>query len=159
MQAMVDACDITSADGQSVVWASRVLGHPLPERVAGIDLMHELLALSARRGWPVYFLGARQDVLERAVAELGRRYPGLVVSGYRNGYFSKEEEEEVARQVRAAAPKLLFIAMSSPRKEHWLSRYARDTGVSFAMGVGGAVDVVAGVTRRAPRWMQRLGLE
>jgi N-acetylglucosaminyldiphosphoundecaprenol N-acetyl-beta-D-mannosaminyltransferase len=159
LKTMVDACDVTSADGQSVVWASRVLGQPLPERVAGIDLMHELLGLAERKGYGVYFLGARQAVLERAVVEIRRRHPNLVVAGYRDGYFSDLEGADVAAEIRAASPRLLFIAMSSPKKEHWLSRHGRATGASFAMGVGGALDVVAGVTRRAPGWMQRLGLE
>jgi N-acetylglucosaminyldiphosphoundecaprenol N-acetyl-beta-D-mannosaminyltransferase len=156
---LVDDCDLITADGQAVVWASRLLGDPLPSRVAGIDLMLELLALAEHRGYRVYVLGAREEVLERAIARLRERHPRLIVAGYRNGYFSAAEEPSVAAQIRAARPDLLFVAMSTPRKEYFLGRWGPELDVPFSMGVGGAVDVVAGVTKRAPRLLQRLGLE
>jgi N-acetylglucosaminyldiphosphoundecaprenol N-acetyl-beta-D-mannosaminyltransferase len=156
---LVDACDLVTADGQAVVWASRLLGDPLPTRVAGIDLMLELLALAERRGYRVYLLGAHRDVLERAVARLRELHPRLVIAGYRDGYFTMTEEPSVAAEIRAARPDLLFVAMSTPRKEFFLGRWGRELDVPFSMGVGGAVDVVAGVTKRAPRPLQRLGLE
>ncbi len=151
--------DIVSADGQSVVWASRLLGQRLPERVPGIDLMHELLAAAADRGLSVYLLGAREEVLHRALSRIRDSYPELRVAGARDGYFEPEEEGEIANQIRQAGPDLLFVAMSSPLKERWLDRNLERTGVRFAMGVGGAIDVVAGERARAPRWMQRMGLE
>lgn len=159
MRAITARCDIVTADGQSVVWASRVLGDSLPERVAGIDLMEALFAHAEATGDSVYILGARQEVLERAVAELLRRHPRLRIAGYRHGYFEPEEEESVAAAIRKASPNLLFVAMSSPRKEYFLGTYGRELGGMFAMGVGGAIDVMAGETRRAPVWMQRVGLE
>jgi N-acetylglucosaminyldiphosphoundecaprenol N-acetyl-beta-D-mannosaminyltransferase len=121
--------------------------------------MHELLALAERRGFGVFFLGARQDALEKAVANLNAQHPDLKVSGYRNGYFADDEGRRIAEEIRATGPTLLFVAMSSPKKERWLSEHGTATGVRFAMGVGGAIDVVAGVTRRAPRWMQVIGME
>jgi N-acetylglucosaminyldiphosphoundecaprenol N-acetyl-beta-D-mannosaminyltransferase len=151
--------EIVNADGQSVVWASRLLGDPLPCRVAGIDLMHELLAAAARRGDPVFVLGARADVLERAVTNLHARYPGLVVAGTQDGYFSDDDVDEVCTAIRAARAAMLFVAMSSPRKELFLAEHGPSLGVPFVMGVGGAIDVAAGVTRRAPAGFQRLGLE
>jgi N-acetylglucosaminyldiphosphoundecaprenol N-acetyl-beta-D-mannosaminyltransferase len=156
---LVDRCELITADGQAVVWASRLLGDPLPARVAGIDLMLELLALAERRGYRVYLLGARADVLEQAVARVRERHPRLVIAGWHHGYFSLAEERSVAAAIRAARPDLLFVAMSSPRKEYFLGRWARAIDVPFSMGVGGAIDVVAGVTHRAPRALQRLGLE
>jgi N-acetylglucosaminyldiphosphoundecaprenol N-acetyl-beta-D-mannosaminyltransferase len=156
---LVDGCELITADGQAVVWASRLLGDPLPARVAGIDLMLELLALAERRGYRVYFLGARAVVLERAITRLRQRYPRLVIAGWRDGYFSLVEERSVAGAIRATRPDLLFVAMSTPRKEYFLGRWGRAIDVPFSMGVGGALDVVAGVTRRAPRVLQRLGLE
>ncbi len=156
---IVADCDLVSADGQAVVWAARLLRQPLPERVAGIDLMHELLSVAEREGWRVYFLGARQEVLERAVGRIRGRHPRLEVVGARNGYFTTAEEPAVCDEIRAARPHLLFVAMSSPRKEYWLGEHARALGVPFSMGVGGALDVEAGVARRAPRWLQRAGLE
>jgi N-acetylglucosaminyldiphosphoundecaprenol N-acetyl-beta-D-mannosaminyltransferase len=151
--------EIVSADGQSVVWASRLLGTPLPERVPGIDLMHELLGEAERRGYGIYVLGAREEVLGRALVRMRDLYPGLRIAGSHHGYFGAEDEPGLAAAIRGAAPDLLFVAMSSPRKEEWLDRNLGDLGVRFAMGVGGAIDVLAGERGRAPAWMQRAGLE
>lgn len=159
LRAAVESCELINADGQAVVWASRLLGDPLPERVAGIDLMHELIALATRRGYGIYVLGARHDVLETAVERLRAQHPGLRVAGYRDGYFAEDESPEVAAEIRDSGADVLFVAMSSPRKERWLGAHGAELGVSLAMGVGGSIDVVAGVTRRAPRSWQRLGLE
>lgn len=156
---LIDRCELVTADGQAVVWASRLLGDPLPARVAGIDLMLELLALAERRGYRVYLLGARPDTIETAVSRLRDRHPELVVAGYRDGYFSEAEEPSVVAAIRAARPDLLFVAMPTPRKEYFVGRWGRELDVPFSMGVGGAIDVIAGVTRRAPRYVQRLGLE
>ena len=155
----MQGCELVSADGQAVVWASRLLGDPLPERVPGIDLMQELFGLAERRGFRVFILGARADVLERACRTILAAHPRLQLVGIRDGYFSAEQEGEVAHEVRNARPDILFVAMSSPRKEYWLGRYGRMIDVPFVMGVGGAIDVVAGVTHRAPALLQRLGLE
>ena len=159
LRRIINACELVSADGQSVVWASRLLGDPLPERVAGIDLMQELFALAERRGFRVFILGAKAEVLAQARAKIMERHPRLQLVGTRDGYFTQEEGGAVAEAVRAARPDILFVAISSPRKEYWLGRYGRTIDVPFVMGVGGAIDVVAGVTQRAPRPLQRLGLE
>jgi N-acetylglucosaminyldiphosphoundecaprenol N-acetyl-beta-D-mannosaminyltransferase len=159
LSGIVDACGLVNADGQSVVWASRLLGDPLPERVAGIDLMEALLALAEKRGYRVYFLGARADVLALAVQRLREKYPALDVAGTRDGYYAEEESADVAAEIRASRADILFVAMSSPRKEYFLGEYGEDLGVPFVMGVGGSVDVAAGLTRRAPLIWQRLGVE
>ena len=159
LRRIVEACELVSADGQAVVWASRLLGDPLPERVAGIDLMQELFTLAERRGFRVFILGAKADVLEQARTKIMARHPRLQLVGMRDGYFTDEEGAAVAEEVRDARPDILFVAISSPRKEYWLGRYGRAIDVPFVMGVGGAIDVVAGITRRAPRPVQRLGLE
>ena len=159
LRRIVAGCELVNADGQSVVWASRLLRDPLPERVAGIDLMHALVELADRRGYRVYFLGAKADVLERALERLREQHPRLVVAGARDGYFAKEEEAGVAAAIRASRPDIVFVAMSSPRKEYFLGAYGASLGAPFVMGVGGSIDVVAGVTRRAPVAWQRLGLE
>jgi len=159
LRRIVDACELVSADGQSVVWASRLLGDPLPERVAGIDLMQELLALAERRDFRVFILGAKPEVLEMARQRILAKHPRLRLVGTRDGYFSEDEEAEVAAEVRHARPDILLVAISSPRKEYWLGRHGRTIDVPFVMGVGGAIDVVAGITQRAPSQFQRLGLE
>ena len=156
---LVNNCELVTADGQAVVWASRLLGDRLPTRVTGIDLMHELLALAERKGYGVYVLGARAEVLEQAVIRIRGQHPELRVVGYRDGYFSEQEEREVVADIRGTRPDLLFVAMPSPRKEHFIGRWRMDLDIPFCMGVGGSIDVIAGVTRRAPRPVQRLGLE
>jgi N-acetylglucosaminyldiphosphoundecaprenol N-acetyl-beta-D-mannosaminyltransferase len=156
---VVNRCALVNADGQSVVWASRLLGNPLPERVAGIDLMHALIGLAARTGYGVYILGAQREVLQTAVERLRRRHPSLSIVGYRDGYFTEDESPQVAAAIRNSKAQILFVAMSSPRKENWLGEHGPTLDVPFAMGVGGSIDIVAGVTRRAPRAWQRLGME
>jgi N-acetylglucosaminyldiphosphoundecaprenol N-acetyl-beta-D-mannosaminyltransferase len=152
-------CDLINADGQSIVWASRLLGCPLPARVAGIDLMYELLALAQTNAYRVYVLGARPEVLERAVDRLHSIYPGLNLCGWHHGYFADEQSLSVVDSIAHANPDILFVAMSSPHKEYWLSEHGARLRVPLVLGVGGSIDIVAGVTRRAPRWMQRAGLE
>jgi N-acetylglucosaminyldiphosphoundecaprenol N-acetyl-beta-D-mannosaminyltransferase len=159
LASIVRSCSLVSADGQAVVWAARLLGVDVPERVAGIDLMEHLLARAAREGWSAYFLGAKQGVVEATVEEEQRRHPGLKVAGFRDGHWTPEEEAGVVATVAASGADLLFVAMPTPRKERFLAEHLDNLGVTFAMGVGGSFDVVAGVTSRAPRWMQRLGLE
>jgi N-acetylglucosaminyldiphosphoundecaprenol N-acetyl-beta-D-mannosaminyltransferase len=155
----VAACRLITADGQGVVWAAGLLGKPLPERVAGIDLMHRMLALAAERGYRPFILGAREEVLEQAVARLRQRHPDLDLAGWENGYFDDAAIPAVCERIRNSGADMLFVAMSSPRKELFLDEYGAHLGVPFAMGVGGAIDVVAGHTKRAPTLLQRLGLE
>ncbi len=153
----ITRADIVNADGQSVVWAGRFLGHRVPERVTGIDLMHRLLIEAAMRGWAVYFLGARQEVLDAAISSLTSSYPGLVIAGAHDGYFT--EAAPIVHEVRASRARLLFVAMPSPAKEYLVADNLSDFGPLLAVGVGGSLDVVAGHVARAPRWMQRSGLE
>lgn len=153
------ASDIILADGMSLVWASRLLGRPLPERVAGIDLMFRLLASAAEKGHRVFCLGATENVLNRAVAEFRRSFPGLIIAGCQHGYFSSSIEREVAHAIAASRADIVFIAMTSPRKEQFLARWSRALDVPVWHGVGGSFDVAAGHVRRAPMIWQRLGLE
>jgi N-acetylglucosaminyldiphosphoundecaprenol N-acetyl-beta-D-mannosaminyltransferase len=118
-----------------------------------------LLALASSRGYRVYFLGARADVLAACVAEVRRSYPGLVVAGSRHGYFTAAQERQVAEDISRARPDLLFMGMSSPRKELFGQRWGEATGAKVVHGVGGSFDILAGLTRRAPLWWQRHGLE
>jgi N-acetylglucosaminyldiphosphoundecaprenol N-acetyl-beta-D-mannosaminyltransferase len=159
LREVVRHCTLVNADGQAVIWASLILGDPLPERVAGIDLMKELLRLASQRGYRVYILGARQNVLERAVEQIRDLHPGLDLVGFRDGYFSSEEDARVAAEIATYEPDLLFVAMSSPRKEYFLATYGSRIKAPLLMGVGGSIDVMAGVTKRAPKRMQAAGLE
>ena len=157
LRKVIAACPIVNADGQSVVVASRLLRRRLPERVAGIDLFLELVARSAVDGRSVYFLGARDEVLEEMIRRFLQQFPGLRIAGSRNGYW--DDDAAIVEQVRAAAPDLVFLAIPSPRKEFWLAKHLPEMGVPFAMGVGGSFDVVAGKVKRAPVWVQRIGCE
>lgn len=154
---IIRSCAVVNADGQSVVWAGRFLGLPVPERVAGIDLMERLLALSEAQGYPVFFLGATQEVLDAFTAAVMARFPRLLVAGTRNGYF--DDDAEVARQVRECGARLLLVGISSPRKEFLLAENLDAMGPLLAVGVGGSFDIWAGKTKRAPEWMQKAGLE
>jgi N-acetylglucosaminyldiphosphoundecaprenol N-acetyl-beta-D-mannosaminyltransferase len=117
-----------------------------------------LLQVAQTRGFRVFVLGARIEVLNRALSKLRERYPGLQIDGH-HGHFPDKESSRVCHAVRSNRPDILLIAMSSPRKEYWLSDHLGELGVPFAMGIGGAIDVIAGATQRAPRWMQRVGIE
>ncbi|HEY5805575.1 MAG TPA: WecB/TagA/CpsF family glycosyltransferase [Lysobacter sp.] len=154
----VNACDIVNIDGMGVVWGARLLGHRVPERVSGVDLFHELLLLAAGRGYPVFLLGATAEVVAEVAARVANRYPGLEVAGFHHGYFW-DDEAAIVQNVRDSGARLLFVAITSPRKENFINRWRDELGVTFVMGVGGTFDVVAGKVRRAPRWMQRSGLE
>jgi len=151
--------DVILADGMSVVWASRLLRRRLPERVPGIDLMFRLLEHGRDRGYRVYCLGATQEVLDTVVARIRDEYPGVVLAGSHHGYFGPDEEQRVADDIHAARPDILFVAITSPKKERFLARWKERIDVPVRHGVGGSFDVLAGKVRRAPRMWQKLGLE
>jgi N-acetylglucosaminyldiphosphoundecaprenol N-acetyl-beta-D-mannosaminyltransferase len=156
-----DVCEshIVGIDGMGIVWGARAMGIDVPERVSGVDLMEKLLETSSLLDFRPYFLGAKQNVLERAVETAIERWPGLRFAGYRNGYFTEDEEPEVVEAIKRTAPDCLFIAMPTPRKERFLHKYRDELRVPFIMGVGGSIDVLAGHVSRAPERMQRAGLE
>ncbi len=156
----VNHSDIINADGQAVVWASRFLGKPLKERVAGIDLMANLVEMAHKNNYKIFLFGAKEDVVKTVVEKYSEIYSPNIIAGYRNGYFSPSEEKEIAQQIADSGTQMLFVAISSPIKENFLFNY-RDIlkNVNLIMGVGGSFDVVAGKTKRAPTWMQKAGLE
>ncbi len=152
-------CDIINADGMPIIWASRILGRPLKEKVSGIDLMETLIALASKKGYKVYFLGAKEKIVKKVVEIYKSRYSGLLIAGFRNGYWEQSQEQEVAENIRDSKPDILFVAITSPQKEFFLRKYLNIMQVPFVMGVGGSFDIVAGLTKRAPKWMQKIGLE
>jgi N-acetylglucosaminyldiphosphoundecaprenol N-acetyl-beta-D-mannosaminyltransferase len=155
----LDAADLVAADGMSVVWASRVLGQPLKQRVTGIDLFARLVAHAAAHGLAVYFFGARDEAVQGVVKRFTADHPDLRVAGFRNGYFEAAEATTIAEAIKQSGADLLFVAMGSPAQEYWMAEHLARTGVRFALGVGGSFDHLSGLQRRAPRWMQRGGLE
>jgi N-acetylglucosaminyldiphosphoundecaprenol N-acetyl-beta-D-mannosaminyltransferase len=158
LAASVSACDIVNIDGMGVVWGARFLGIDVPERVAGVDLFCELLALSAQRGYPVFFLGATDEVISKMVEIVHGKYGGLDIAGFHHGYFWNDELS-VVREINKSGARMLFVAITSPKKENFINRWRDQLGVDFVMGVGGTFDVMAGKVKRAPLWMQKSGLE
>ena len=152
--------DIINADGQSIVWAANLLGKKLPERVSGIDLMEELVKRSFEKKYKCYFFGAKEKVVTKLISIYRNKYSSDIIAGYRNGYFEKVEEEKIANQIGKSRVNILFVAITSPKKEIFLNTYKKQLkNVNFIMGVGGSFDVIAGKVKRAPIWMQNLGLE
>jgi N-acetylglucosaminyldiphosphoundecaprenol N-acetyl-beta-D-mannosaminyltransferase len=151
--------DLVLADGMSVVVASRLLGQPLPERIAGIDLMMAILERGNRLGWRVFCLGATEEVSEAVARRIGELYPGVVIAGRRNGYFTETEEPEVARMIADSNADVLFVAITSPKKEKFMAAWGASLNTPIIHGVGGSFDVLAGKVQRAPERWQRLGLE
>lgn len=147
------------ADGQPLLPMARLLGIRIPERIDGIGLMGRLLAFAEEHGFSVYFLGAKQEVLDLCIAKVTERHPRLKVAGSRNGYFKPAEAVEVAAAIRETKPDILFLGMGSPMKEKFADEYANLTGVPVIQGVGGSFDVMAGAVKRAPVWVQRIGFE
>lgn len=152
-------CDLLLADGQSIVWASRLLRRPLPERVAGIDLFEELLALANREGRSIYLLGAEPEVLARLEERIENRFPRLRIAGSHHGYFAAAEGASIAAGIKASGADMLFLGMVSPKKEIFLGMFGDALDVPVLHGVGGSFDILAGKTKRAPAIWQRMGME
>ncbi|MDD3654595.1 MAG: WecB/TagA/CpsF family glycosyltransferase [Desulfotomaculaceae bacterium] len=159
LRELANRADLVTPDGVGVVWACRLAGNPVPERVTGIDLMLALVERAASEGWRVFLLGAAPGVASEAATRLSLQYPGLQIAGTHHGFFSNDEEAEVSRLVRESRPDLLFVALGAPKQELWIDRSIAQTGAAVAVGVGGSFDVVAGRAQRAPGWVCRLQLE
>ena len=159
LRAAIEVADLVVADGMAVVWASRLLGQRLPERVTGIDLLEALLARAEQDRLSIYFLGAKAEVLNAMLAALAARYPRLRVAGQRHGYFSAQQEPEIVRSIRESGASLLFVGIPTPKKEIFLRDWRAELGPLVCHGVGGSFDVLGGFVQRAPQLWQRLGLE
>lgn len=146
-------------DGAGTVWAAHHLGYDMPERVAGYDLAQELLHAAPARHRRIFFFGSAPGVADKAKAKAEELYPGVDIVGVRNGYFTKADEPDIIRMIREAKPDMLLAALGVPKQEKWLMQYREELGVPLSIGVGGTFDVMAGVMKRAPHWMQKAKLE
>lgn len=153
------AGDLVVPDGIGIVLASRIYGHPLPERVAGFDLMTRMLVLLAEEGKGVFLFGGKPGIAEKAAANISKSYPGIRIMGTRNGYFSESEVPEILEQVNSSGAEVLFAALGSPKQEKWIAAHRERLNVKIAMGVGGSFDVLAGEAARAPAFFRKVGLE
>jgi N-acetylglucosaminyldiphosphoundecaprenol N-acetyl-beta-D-mannosaminyltransferase len=149
-------------DGTPLVWASRILGNPLPERVAGSDLVPLLMQIASRKNYRVFFLGGEEQTVRRAVEVLRIKYPDLNIAGHYSPPFATLHEmdhEEIRRRIMEARPDLLFVAFGCPKQEKWISMHYRSLCIPVSVGVGATIDFIAGKVKRAPKWMQKSGLE
>lgn len=159
LKSIVNNCPLINADGASIVWAAKQLGIPLTERVTGCDLFQNLVGVAAEKGYKIYLFGAKEEVVLKVKRIFEEKYPNIKIVGYRNGYFTEEDEEEIVKNMAESGADMMFVAFSSPKKEYWVNKYLDRLNIPFVMGVGGSFDIVAGVTVRAPKWWQDHGLE
>lgn len=160
LRQIIDSADLIGADGVPIVWASRLLGDPLPGRVNGTDLMEALVALAAAKGYRIYLLGSKPAIIEKTARKFQEQFPNLIIAGYRNGYFaSQAEEDQAVTDIVAAQADILLVGMGTPMKEKFVRRHILRLNVPIIHGVGGSFDIVGGITKRAPLWMQKSGLE
>ncbi len=157
--ALLNRADLVIPDGTGLLWAARRQGARLPERVAGSDLIYHIAELAGRHGWRLFFLGAAEGVAARAAEILRATYPGLVVVGAYAGSPRPDENDALVARVKAAQPDVLLVAYGAPAQDKWIARNRAALGVPLSLAVGGTFDFVAGLIPRAPRWLQRLGLE
>ena len=146
-------------DGTGVVWAARVGGQPVQERVAGYDLLHELMRTGENYRWRVYLLGSTAEVIKATASRLQEQYLGVEIVGYHDGFFGPEEDEAVVERIRATSPDILFVARSAETQEPWIAKHKAQLAVPVMMGVGGSFDIISGKTKRAPVIFQKLRLE
>ncbi|MFC4652861.1 WecB/TagA/CpsF family glycosyltransferase [Lactococcus nasutitermitis] len=154
---VISRADLVNADGMSIIWAAKILKIPIKYRVTGVDLFYKLLDVSEKKGYSVYFLGATEESIERMVSILKKNHPILKIAGYHNGYY--KDSELIADEIKKANPDILFLGFSSPKKEIWIEKYQKKVNVPFIMGVGGSFDIYSGKTKRAPRIIQKIGME
>ncbi|MCQ6278674.1 WecB/TagA/CpsF family glycosyltransferase [Bacillus sp. EB600] len=155
----VDQADYVIADGTGVILGSKILGTSLPERIAGFDLMCSLLEIGSREGWSAYFLGAKEEVVTKALANVKDIYSGLTIAGYHNGYFKDSDSDSIVDEIIMKSPDLIFVALGFPRQEMWICENSKVFKKGLFMGVGGSFDVLAGTVKRAPVFWQKMNLE
>ena len=156
---IINKCDLILADGAPIVWMSRLFNKSIPERVPAIDLYEKLLPLSEIEGYKVFLLGAQEEILQLAISKYKIKYPNLKIVGFHNGYYN-DKGESIAKKIHQLQPDLLFVAISSPKKELFVENNRKYlSSVSFILGIGGAIDIAAGVCKRAPKWISQIGFE
>ena len=159
LRALINSAALRVPDGISMVVVKKLLGDPLKERVSGIDLMQQLLAVSAQKGYKVFFLGSAPGVAEEAARKVREKYPGIRIHGTRDGYFQATDEEMLIEQIKTSKPDILFVGLGAGRQEKWLAANLTKLGVPVSMGIGGSLDAISGKVKRAPALVQKLYIE
>lgn len=153
----IENADLIAPDGIGILWAARLFGYPLPERVTGTDIMYDIAKLSDLKKYSIYFLGAAPGVVDEAVYNLRKKYPSVNIVGYHHGYFS--DDEEIVNEIECLNPDILVVCLGMVKQELWIKRHMEKLKVPVSFGNGGALDFVSGKAIRAPLWMRRIGLE
>ena len=156
---ILNCAELVVPDGAGTVWAAHHLGYQMPERVAGYDLAQNLMRLAPKKNRRIYFFGSAKGVAEKAKLKAEELYHGINIVGTRNGFFTAEDESKIISEIKSAKPDLLLVALGVPKQEKFLFKYKDELNVPVSIGVGGTFDVMAGVMKRAPKWMQRAKLE
>ena len=159
LRRILQGAAMVTPDGAGTVWAAHHLGHAMPERVAGYDMVQELMREAPAKHRRIFFFGSAPGVADKAKAKAEQLYPGIEIVGTRNGFFTAADEPAIIEEIKAAHPDILLAALGVPKQEKWLAKHLGELSVPVAIGVGGTFDVMAGVMKRAPRWMQRAKLE
>lgn len=149
--------ELVLPDGIGIIYGGKILGTPLKEKTPGVDFASEVMASLAKRGGSVYLFGAKPGVAELAGEKLRDRHPGLVIAGCSDGYF--DDDAPIIEKINTAQPDLLLVCLGAPKQELWMLSHRAELDVGLMAGLGGSLDVFAGVARRAPKLMQKLGLE
>lgn len=159
LRRILQGAAMVTPDGAGTVWAAHHLGHAMPERVAGYDMVQELMREAPAKHRRIFFFGSAPGVADKAKKKAEQLYPGIEIVGTRNGFFTAADEPAIIEEIKAAHPDILLAALGVPKQEKWLAKHLSELSVPVAIGVGGTFDVMAGVMKRAPRWMQRAKLE
>ena len=159
LKKILNAAALVVPDGAGTVWAARHLGYSMPERVAGFDLVQELMKIAPAHDFKFFLFGAAPDVADKAKLKAETLYPGIKIVGTRNGYFKSEDEPKIIKQIKSSRADILLAALGVPKQEKWLFKYKDELKIPVSIGVGGTFDVMAGIVKRAPLWMQKAKLE
>ncbi len=159
LRRILQGAAMVTPDGAGTVWAAHHLGYAMPERVAGYDMVQELMREAPAKHRRIFFFGSAPGVADKAKKKAEQLYPGIEIVGTRNGFFTAADEPAIIEEIKAAHPDILLAALGVPKQEKWLAKHLGELGVPVAIGVGGTFDVMAGIMKRAPRWMQRAKLE
>ena len=159
LKGLISEADIIVPDGVGLVYASKIVGHPLKERVTGIDMMERIIAYLERNNRSIYFFGSRPGIAEKAAEKIREKYPDLIVAGTHDGYFQPEDEAGIVEEINASGADFLCVALGAPKQERFISSHRDELRVSGAIGVGGSFDVWSGELKRAPEFYRKHGLE